>query len=249
MLTTARRRPGRASASAAPLTQRPPLPAVDDSELWFLIATYLANSPCRRAARELETEIKQLGLLGGDDTLETMRERHKCPANQLRRLLRRLLELEQSDAAGAGLSEELSLLTIVGVAERVTPRALPIAQLLRRRELLGRSPPMSSASASELQLGAERFGLRGVLEGHMSAAYCVVFDATGERVFTGADDCLVRAAPPTRGALPVSLAPRAALRSPFGRPDERRPPRARRSRCGARAAACCSARSAATAPR
>ena len=174
-----------------------------DAELYFLMANFLAAGPCRRAADALQAEIGELGLLPGTDALSSMRRRHSCPPDQLRRLLRRLLELEKTapDRAnhggatgGGGGAERSSLLTIVGVTERKTPRALAVSQYVRQRELCGRAPrPLRDSSAAALQVGADRFGLRGVFEGHASAAYCVIFDATGERVFTGADDGLVKA--------------------------------------------------------
>ena len=179
---------------------------VSDSELYFLIATFLQTGPCHRAARELQAEVHERGLLPNNETVDRMRLRYSCPPDQLRRLLRRLLDLTISETprgqrvvtGGVTLggreraAPDASLLTMVGIAERVVPQTLPISQFLRQRELRGRAAPLTTASAAELSVGASRFGLRGIFEGHKSAAYCVVFDAVGERVFTGADDNLVK---------------------------------------------------------
>ena len=179
---------------------------VSDSELYFLIATFLQTGPCHRAARELQAEVHERGLLPNSETVDRMRLRYSCPPDQLRRLLRRLLDLTISEAprgprvaaGGATLggrenvAPDASLLTMVGIAERVVPQTLPVSQFLRQRELRGRAAPLTAPSAAALAVGASRFGLRGIFEGHSSAAYCVVFDAVGERVFTGADDGVVK---------------------------------------------------------
>ena len=86
--------PRRNAMLAAPTSTEPTAELSMDAELYFLMANFLAAGPCRRAARELQAEIGELGLLPGDDPLSSMRRRHSCPSDQLRRLLRRLLELE-----------------------------------------------------------------------------------------------------------------------------------------------------------
>jgi len=55
-----------------------------------------------------------------------------------------------------------------------------------------RSAASAPAASAALQLGPDRFGIRGFVDGHLGAAYCVACDATGQRVFTGADDGLIK---------------------------------------------------------
>ena len=109
---------------------------VSDSELYFLIATFLQTGPCHRAARELQAEVHERGLLPNNETVDRMRLRYSCPPDQLRRLLRRLLDLTISEtprgqrvvAGGVTLggreraAPDASLLTMVGIAERVVPQ-------------------------------------------------------------------------------------------------------------------------------
>lgn len=172
---------------------------VDDGEIFFLIASFLQMGPCHRTSRELEAELAELNLLPKKETLQQMRHRCSCPPDQLRRLLARLLELnsevQRSSSSGADGQGDVSLLTIVGATERVAQRTPAVPRFVHRRELQGRAPALGARSSAELLLGEGRFGLRGIFEGHTSAAYCVVFDPTGERIFTGADDALARTRP------------------------------------------------------
>ena len=43
---------------------------VSDSELYFLIATFLQTGPCHRAARELQAEVHERGLLPNNETMD-----------------------------------------------------------------------------------------------------------------------------------------------------------------------------------
>ena len=72
--------------------------------------------------------------------------------------------------------------------------ALP--DFLRKRELgSGTTTARSRTSArttAELTVGMTRMGLRAVVEGHTTSAFCVAFDPSGEHAFTGADDGLIK---------------------------------------------------------
>ena len=178
----------------------------------MLVLSMLHGGPCRGAAALLLREASEHGLLprgpaGADGapaqpySFAQLQLRHPCPVDQLRGLLRRVPR--RGGASGGGsllamqVSESTRSLAMQGSAEG---QAMSLLEHLRRRELglprrrqPGRSlDQLRRASASELLLGRERFGLRGFVDGHLHAAYCVAFDATGDRVITSADDFLIK---------------------------------------------------------
>ena len=174
-----------------------------DADLLALVHGYLRSHPFgRRAADALEHDV----ATGGGPRPSAA----QCPPHQLRRLLQRLAQ---------GLPEKTSLFSAQAVCDEPRPsrrNRLPTAlpDWLLSRETRGgkaartlrRAPTAHTTNA--LLVGPERLGLRGVVEGHTNTAFCVAFDPTGQRVFTGADDGMV-----SRCACAVAgLPPAAALR-------------------------------------
>ena len=188
-----------------------PQPLSEDHEIYMLMLSMLQAGPCRASAALLLREASDHGLLprgapsadgeaAAPYSFAELQLRHPCPSDQLRGLLRRvdrrrhqagsgsmsLLAMHVSEARAAGK----------GGAEAQVP---PLLQQLRRREvgLNARHARRSierlrPGCAAGLLLGPERFGLRGFVEGHFNAAFCVAFDATGERVITSADDFMIK---------------------------------------------------------
>ena len=141
-----------------------------------------------------------------------------CPPDQLRRLLRRLRQPappqqvsppQLQPPAQPPSAGTISLLSVQAGASDVTARTAASArpsQLLPRwlcnREMHGtggrggrshlRRAKLPDRASGALLMGQERLGLRGIVEGHTSTAFCLAFDPKGERIFTGADDCLVK---------------------------------------------------------
>ncbi|KAM3615994.1 uncharacterized protein V6R79_010680 [Siganus canaliculatus] len=63
-----------------------------------------------------------------------------------------------------------------------------LVKILRGRELTGAQRFSSINPVSNY----ERMRLHRRILGHLSAVYCIAFDRTGLRIFTGSDDCLVK---------------------------------------------------------
>ncbi|XP_034779487.2 bromodomain and WD repeat-containing protein 3-like [Acipenser ruthenus] len=63
-----------------------------------------------------------------------------------------------------------------------------LVEVYRGRELTGADRFSSICPVSSYQ----HMKMRRRILGHLSAVYCVAFDRTGQRIFTGSDDCLVK---------------------------------------------------------
>ena len=109
------------------------------------------------------------------------------PPDHLRRLLRRLVAEHPRQGL---LRPELGL---APAPPRKQAVPLNISAFLRRRESAGRGGALHRRCGAKLLVGRERFGLRGIVLGHTSSCYCAAFDPSGGRVFTGADDHLIKA--------------------------------------------------------
>ncbi|XP_033832387.1 bromodomain and WD repeat-containing protein 3 [Periophthalmus magnuspinnatus] len=64
----------------------------------------------------------------------------------------------------------------------------PLVKVHRGRELTG----VQNFSSINPVSNYERMRLHRRILGHLSAVYCIAFDRTGLRIFTGSDDCLVK---------------------------------------------------------
>ncbi|XP_068173110.1 bromodomain and WD repeat-containing protein 3 [Antennarius striatus] len=67
-------------------------------------------------------------------------------------------------------------------------KPLNLVKVLRGRELTG----VQRFSSINPVSNYERMRLHRRILGHLSAVYCIAFDRTGLRIFTGSDDCLVK---------------------------------------------------------
>ncbi|KAK7882912.1 hypothetical protein WMY93_029086 [Mugilogobius chulae] len=67
-------------------------------------------------------------------------------------------------------------------------KPLPLVKVHRGRELTG----VQNFSSINPVSNYERLHLHRRILGHLSAVYCIAFDRTGLRIFTGSDDCLVK---------------------------------------------------------
>lgn len=150
-----------------------------DGLLRCLIWRFLSSHPSHAASAEtLRQEVDRAAAADGSASLELAAQ--ECAGMDLRELVRR------AQRSGA-------------VAEPPAPAAAPETALpswLLQREAgrwwSSRSPRTALAASAALQFGPDRFGLRGVVEGHLAAAYCVTCDQAGQRILTGADDGLVK---------------------------------------------------------
>uniref|UniRef100_A0A8C3WFS2 Bromodomain and WD repeat domain containing 1 n=1 Tax=Catagonus wagneri TaxID=51154 RepID=A0A8C3WFS2_9CETA len=190
---------------AEPSPARRPVPLIE-SELYFLIARYLSAGPCRRAAQVLVQELEQYQVLSN---------KHVAPDHllQICQRIGPMLDKEippsisrVTSLLGAGRQ---SLLRTAKDCRHTVWKGSAFAALHR-----GRPPEMpvnygSPPNLVEIHRGKQLTGCstfstafpgtmyqhikmhRRIL-GHLSAVYCVAFDRTGHRIFTGSDDCLVK---------------------------------------------------------
>ena len=154
------------------------------AEVLALVRDFLLRR-CGGAFARTIAALDEEASAGGSRTLPS------CPPDQLRRLLHRAL----SNDGGLGL---LGPLPMDGVDSEPRP-IVALPSVLCQREhgahgvaRCGPARAIGARTSAELVVGSARLGLRGVLEGHTSAAFCVCFDPSGERCFTGADDHLVK---------------------------------------------------------
>uniref|UniRef100_G3PF97 Bromo domain-containing protein n=1 Tax=Gasterosteus aculeatus aculeatus TaxID=481459 RepID=G3PF97_GASAC len=179
------------------------------SELYFLIARFLEAGPCQKAAQTLIREVEEKELLPirldwtGQEHPGTYEDlvklyRHISP-DHLLQVCSRVCPLLETDvpASVPGLN------SLLGAGRQ---------NLLRTSKSCKHVPPViygSPPSIVETNFGRRLNGsyrLRQLVPtvvylhmkmhkrilGHLSSVYCVTFDRTGRRIFTGSDDCLVK---------------------------------------------------------
>uniref|UniRef100_A0A8D2M112 PH-interacting protein n=1 Tax=Varanus komodoensis TaxID=61221 RepID=A0A8D2M112_VARKO len=190
----------------------PPFPA----ELYFLIARFLENGPCQQAA-QVRLLPKRTDWTGKEHprSYESLVKyyRHLAPDHllQICHRLGPLLEQEIPQSVpgvqtllGAGRQ---SLLRTNKSCKHVVWKGSALAALH-----CGRPPesPINYGSPPTETLFSRKLNGKYRLEhliptavyqhmkmhkrilGHLSSVYCVTFDRTGRRIFTGSDDCLVK---------------------------------------------------------
>ncbi|XP_048452676.1 PH-interacting protein [Rhincodon typus] len=197
-----------------------------ESELYFLIARFLASGPCQKATEVLIREVEEKQLLPkridwkGNEHPRTYENlvkthRHVAPDHllQICQRLGPLLEKETPQSVpgvhsllGAGRQ---SLLRTNKSCKHVVWKGSALAALHRGRPpeppINYGSPPNIVDTIRARQLtGSFRLGqlvptavylhmkMHKRILGHLSSVYCVTFDRTGRRIFTGSDDCLVK---------------------------------------------------------
>uniref|UniRef100_A0A2K5ILE5 Bromodomain and WD repeat-containing protein 1 n=1 Tax=Colobus angolensis palliatus TaxID=336983 RepID=A0A2K5ILE5_COLAP len=200
---------------AEPSSARRPVPLIE-SELYFLIARYLSAGPCRRAAQLLPKRLDWEGNEHNRSYEElVLSNKHVAPDHllQICQRIGPMLDKEippsisrVTSLLGAGRQ---SLLRTAKDCRHTVWKGSAFAALHR-----GRPPEMpvnygSPPNLVEIHRGKQLTGCstfstafpgtmyqhikmhRRIL-GHLSAVYCVAFDRTGHRIFTGSDDCLVK---------------------------------------------------------
>ncbi|XP_078068576.1 PH-interacting protein isoform X3 [Mustelus asterias] len=197
-----------------------------ESELYFLIARFLASGPCQKATEVLIREVEEKQLLPkridwkGKEHPRTYENlvkthRHVAPDHllQICQRLGPLLEKETPQSVpgvhsllGAGRQ---SMLRTSKSCKHVVWKGSALAALHRGRPP---EPPINYGSPPNIVDTIRARQLTGSLRlsqlvptavylhmkmhkrilGHLSSVYCVTFDRTGRRIFTGSDDCLVK---------------------------------------------------------
>uniref|UniRef100_A0A674DL30 Bromodomain and WD repeat domain containing 1 n=1 Tax=Salmo trutta TaxID=8032 RepID=A0A674DL30_SALTR len=192
-----------------------------ESELYYLISRFLTTGPCRRAAEVLASELEEYQLLPcrldwqGHEHPRSYEDlvasnRHIAPDHllQICKQIGPILDKEVPSCVpgvhsllGTGRQSLLRTSKDYGNVRR---KGSSFAALHR-----GRPPEMHLNCRDPPNLGRELTGTqrfstvnpvsnyqhmrmhRRIL-GHLSAVYCIAFDRTGLRIFTGSDDCLVK---------------------------------------------------------
>ncbi|XP_069462392.1 PH-interacting protein isoform X2 [Ambystoma mexicanum] len=196
------------------------------SELYFLIARFLDDSPCQEAAEALIREVQQKQLLPrridwtGREHPRSYQGlvnyyRHLAPDHllQICHRLGPLLEQEIPPSVpgvqtllGAGSQ---SLLRTKKSCKHVVWKGSALAALHCGRPpespVNFGSPPSIANTLFARKLNGkyrsehliptpvyQHMKMHKRILGHLSSVYCVTFDRTGRRIFTGSDDCLVK---------------------------------------------------------
>ncbi|XP_062510721.1 bromodomain and WD repeat-containing protein 3-like isoform X2 [Corticium candelabrum] len=210
-----------------------------EQELYFLIAKFLKNGPCRQAARALAEELASHKILekrvhwtgreddqsfdelaerfphiGDNHLLQVLEhvgpllDRHAPPSvSGIKTFLgsgRQSLLRKENDIVTKVVRTSLEFATSRNVNIRINSslsRSTNIAHVVGGRSLCGftnRRNMVHDAFYDKLKLH------RRVL-GHLAPVYCLLLDRTGSRIFTGADDNLVKIWSLTDGHLLMTL--------------------------------------------
>ncbi|KAI9031743.1 hypothetical protein CLU79DRAFT_842322 [Phycomyces nitens] len=187
-----------------------------EQEIYFLIAKFLAASPCRETSRALEEELKQYrdllppsagyGRSKKPASLESLSDMYPAvTGDYLVDLLRKLVKhysetadptIERVNALRHG---DNSLLTLrrAFTHNNNDPNERPILQLPNslapaqwfRANELGMVP---SAIKCTPTFFSQFYKELVSVFGHRNPVYCLAFDKTNRRLFTGSDDFLVK---------------------------------------------------------
>uniref|UniRef100_A0AAX7VVS0 Bromo domain-containing protein n=1 Tax=Astatotilapia calliptera TaxID=8154 RepID=A0AAX7VVS0_ASTCA len=189
------------------------------SELYYLISRFLTTGPCRRAAevswRLLPGRLDWLGNEHPRTYEDVVTNRHIAP-NHLLQICKQIGPLLDKEVPSCvpGVhsllgSGKQSMLRTAKDCDSERFKASSYAALHRgrppERPLNCKKPPQLVKVHRGRELtGAQRFSsicpvsnyehmrLHRRILGHLSAVYCIAFDRTGLRIFTGSDDCLVK---------------------------------------------------------
>uniref|UniRef100_A0A3B4Y640 Bromodomain and WD repeat domain containing 3 n=1 Tax=Seriola lalandi dorsalis TaxID=1841481 RepID=A0A3B4Y640_SERLL len=174
------------------------------SELYYLIARFLQSGPCKKAAQILVEELEEYEV--GSVILN-----QHIPADYLLRVCQRIGPLIEKEVPPSVPGVK----TLLGLGKQSLLRSTKIcsgsavAALHRGRPpeppfSNGNAPSVVSIMGARQATGTARFGqvlpsssyqhmkIHKRILGHLSSVYCVAFDRTGRRIFTGSDDCLVK---------------------------------------------------------
>ncbi|MGH0178732.1 UNVERIFIED_CONTAM: hypothetical protein FKN15_078317 [Acipenser sinensis] len=177
-----------------------------EAELYYLIARFLQSGPCKKSAQVFVEELEEY----------EMKTNKHIPADYLLRICQRigpLLDKELPPSVPGvqtllGLGRQSLLRTAKGCRYPVWSGPA-FAALHRGRPpepplISGKPPNVVTIIGARQTTGFARFShivpsstyqhmkMHRRILGHLSSVYCVAFDRTGKRIFTGSDDCLVK---------------------------------------------------------
>uniref|UniRef100_A0A8C8F9H1 Bromo domain-containing protein n=1 Tax=Oncorhynchus tshawytscha TaxID=74940 RepID=A0A8C8F9H1_ONCTS len=192
-----------------------------ESELYYLISRFLTTGPCQSAAEVLASELEEYQLLPcrldwqGHEHPRSYEDLvaangHIAPDHllQICKKIGPILDKEVPCVPGVhsllGTGRQSLLRTSKGTKKgssfaalhRGRPPEMPLTckdppnlvEVYRGRELTGTQRFSTVNPVSNYQ----HMRMHRRILGHLSAVYCIAFDRTGLRIFTGSDDCLVK---------------------------------------------------------
>uniref|UniRef100_A0A8B9G1D0 Bromodomain and WD repeat-containing protein 1 n=1 Tax=Amazona collaria TaxID=241587 RepID=A0A8B9G1D0_9PSIT len=193
---------------------------VSFAELYFLIARFLTTGPCRRALK-VSTGLlpKRLDWQGNEHYRSyeelVLSNKHVAPDHllQICKRIGPILDKEippsisrVNSLLGAGRQSLLRTTkdcrntvwkgSAFAALHRGRPPEFPVnygtppnlVEVHRAKQLTGYAKFSTSFPGSMYQ----HVKMHRRILGHLSSVYCVAFDRTGHRIFTGSDDCLVK---------------------------------------------------------
>ncbi|XP_065837497.1 bromodomain and WD repeat-containing protein 3-like isoform X2 [Oscarella lobularis] len=186
-----------------------------EKDLYFLIAKYLSTGPCTEAAKALNRELTTHGSSDfrhiGADHLFRIVEREALLVDKV--VTSSVDGL--SSFLGAGRQsllrkkQDMNPKAVGSSLECAVSKRIPFfgRQVLNRGHVL--AGQKWSGSANRRNIMTEDFYKEIVLHrkilGHLAPVYCLLMDRTGRRIFTGADDNLVKIWSSTDGRLLMTL--------------------------------------------
>ncbi|KAG7274129.1 hypothetical protein CRUP_011464 [Coryphaenoides rupestris] len=139
-----------------------------EAELYYLIARFLQSGPCQKAAQVLVEELEQHELIP---------KRWSWDGKVCKRSFHDWVAVNQHIPA----DYLLRVCRRIGpLIEKEVPPSVPGAAGVARFD---QAVPT---------LTYQHMKTHKRILGHLSSVYCVAFDRTGRRIFTGSDDCLVK---------------------------------------------------------
>uniref|UniRef100_A0A8C9ZUQ4 Bromodomain and WD repeat domain containing 1 n=1 Tax=Sander lucioperca TaxID=283035 RepID=A0A8C9ZUQ4_SANLU len=192
----------------------PLFPVLLRCELYYLISRFLTTGPCRRAAEVLASELEEYQVCIPAASAVAA-NKHIAPDHLLRicKQIGPILDKEVPSCVpgvhsllGSGKQSMLRTAkdcdnvrfntSSYAALHRGRPPERPfnckkpphLVKVHRGRELTG----VQRFSSINPVSNYERMRLHRRILGHLSAVYCIAFDRTGLRIFTGSDDCLVK---------------------------------------------------------
>uniref|UniRef100_A0A8C3AG14 Bromodomain and WD repeat domain containing 3 n=1 Tax=Cyclopterus lumpus TaxID=8103 RepID=A0A8C3AG14_CYCLU len=184
------------------------------SELYYLIARFLQSGPCKKASQVTIHNKTWDGKKYKRTFQDWVILNQHIPADYLLRVCQRVGPLIEKEIPPSvpgvqtllGLGRQSLLRTTKSCSHKVCSGSA-VAALHRGRPpeppVINGDPPMSILGARQAT-GTARFSqvlpsssyqhmkIHKRILGHLSSVYCVAFDRTGRRIFTGSDDCLVK---------------------------------------------------------
>ncbi|RMC21262.1 hypothetical protein DUI87_02123 [Hirundo rustica rustica] len=144
-----------------------------EAELYYLIARFLQSGPCKKSAQVLVEELEE----------HQVAVNAHIPPDYLLRICERLGPLLDKEIPQSVLGVQ----TLLGVGRQSLLRAAKV-HILSARQLTGCGRFSHLFPTSTYQ----HMKMHKRILGHLSSVYCIAFDRSGRRIFTGSDDCLVK---------------------------------------------------------